>query len=139
MQRVRLPPRPLARPEGAHKASVGRVLVVGGSRDMAGAPALAALGALRAGAGLVRTAVPRSIQHVVSGFRPESLTAGLAERADGTLAGSALPRVLDLALSADAVVLGCGAGRTAPTVRLMLDLPRVLPLPRDRTRTGRRL
>ncbi len=45
-----LPPRPAA----GHKASFGKVLVVGGSPGMAGAPFLAARGALRAGAGMVR-------------------------------------------------------------------------------------
>ncbi len=121
------PPPP--RPREAHKASVGRVLVVGGSRDMAGAPFLAAYGALRAGAGLVRAAVPREIQPVVAGYAPEVLTAGLAATPLGGLALAALSAVLRLADGYDAVVLGPGAGRERATLRLLLALGRDLGLP----------
>ena len=54
---VSLPPRPR---EG-HKGLFGRVLIVGGNRDMIGAPVLAGTAALRCGAGLVQLAVPRAI------------------------------------------------------------------------------
>ncbi|MGH7175908.1 MAG: NAD(P)H-hydrate dehydratase, partial [Tepidisphaeraceae bacterium] len=47
-----LPPRPV----DAHKGTFGRVLVVGGSETMIGAPVLAATAALRAGSGLVQIA-----------------------------------------------------------------------------------
>ena len=60
----KLPPRTA----DSHKGDYGRVLVVGGSRGMAGAAALAGKGALRSGAGLVTLAVPRSIQETVARF-----------------------------------------------------------------------
>jgi NAD(P)H-hydrate epimerase len=52
-----LPPRPL----DGHKGLFGRVLIVGGSRDMIGAPALAGAAALRMGSGLVQIAMPREV------------------------------------------------------------------------------
>ena len=53
----RLPPRP----ERAHKGDFGRVLVVAGSTEYAGAAMLAGLGAARAGAGVVTVAAAQSV------------------------------------------------------------------------------
>lgn len=122
MRILRTPPRLAPRPRDAHKASVGRVLVVGGSRGMAGAPALAALGALRSGAGLVRIAVPRSIQDVVATIRPEATTADLPETRGGSLAPNAKPYIHALLESWDALVLGPGAARETPTRRLLASV-----------------
>lgn len=49
------------RPDNAHKGTFGTVIVIGGSTNMIGAPALTAGGALRGGAGLVRIAAPSSV------------------------------------------------------------------------------
>ncbi|GAB4251096.1 NAD(P)H-hydrate dehydratase [Deferrisoma sp.] len=48
----------VCRPPDAHKGTLGHVWVVGGSRGKTGAPGLAAVGALRAGAGLATVASP---------------------------------------------------------------------------------
>ena len=61
-----LPPRRA----DSHKGDYGRALLVGGSRGMSGAIALAGLAALRSGAGLVTLAVPRSCQDVVASLEP---------------------------------------------------------------------
>lgn len=108
---------------------MGRVLVVGGSRDMCGAPALAALGALRAGAGLVRIAVPRSVQGVVATIRPEATTAGLSELRSAALARACVPAVIRMASGWDAVVLGPGVGRAASTQNAVRDLVAKLEQP----------
>ena len=59
-----LPPLP-PRPRDGHKGTFGTVLIVGGSSDpssrMIGAPALAGLGALRAGCGLCKLMMPATI------------------------------------------------------------------------------
>ena len=52
-----LPQLPARRPD-SHKGDFGRALLVGGSRGMAGAIALAGMACLRSGAGLVKLAVP---------------------------------------------------------------------------------
>lgn len=100
----RLPPRAAE----SHKGSFGRVLIVGGARGMAGAPALAGMAALRSGAGLVQVAVPRGCLDVVAGFEPSYLTCPLAEDEAGQIAAAAqaeLERPL-----ATATALGCGPG-----------------------------
>jgi len=74
----RLPPR---RPD-AHKGDFGHVLVVGGSDGMAGAPALAGMAALRAGAGLVTIACPDVVADVVAGFEPSVMTLPLSPHHD---------------------------------------------------------
>lgn len=99
----RLPPRA---PE-THKGTYGRVLVVAGSARFSGAPKLAALGALRAGAGLVRLAVPAGVFPAIAAAALESMPAALPER-DGALDSAALDVVLEYAQDADVVALGPG-------------------------------
>jgi NAD(P)H-hydrate epimerase len=69
----------------ANKGKYGHVLVVGGSYGTAGAPAMASLAALRAGAGLVTAAVPKSILELVAGVAPELMLAPLREGPEGAL------------------------------------------------------
>ena len=63
-------PRLPQRPADAHKGQFGRVQIIGGSIGMAGAPALAALAALRSGAGLVQVACPREVRTAVATLVP---------------------------------------------------------------------
>ena len=57
----------------SHKGDYGHVCVVGGTAGYCGAPALAALGALKSGAGLVSVYVPESIADVVASHAPEMM------------------------------------------------------------------
>jgi NAD(P)H-hydrate epimerase len=67
------------RPAGGHKGTFGHVLVVAGSRDKSGAAAMAGLGALRAGAGLVTVASAASAIPVIASHAPELMTAPIEE------------------------------------------------------------
>ena len=62
-----------------HKGTFGRVVVVAGSLDYAGAALMAGAAALRAGGGLVTVCVPNSLQPVIAGRVPELITRGLPE------------------------------------------------------------
>src|SRR5512135_989595 len=60
----------------SHKGTYGRLLVVGGSRGLAGAPALVCRAAHRAGAGLVTAAVPEDIRSILHALTPETTSVG---------------------------------------------------------------
>jgi NAD(P)H-hydrate epimerase len=72
-----------ARDVNANKGKYGHVLVIGGSYGTAGAPSMASLAALRTGAGLVTTAVPKSILDLVAGIAPELMMTPLKEDREG--------------------------------------------------------
>jgi NAD(P)H-hydrate epimerase len=101
--RTFLPPRA----SETHKGTYGRVLVVAGSTRFAGAPKLAALGALRCGAGLVRLAVPQSVYWPVAAAIVEAMPTGLPD-SDGALHADALRTILELSQDADVVAIGPG-------------------------------
>src|SRR5690349_5089304 len=105
MNLISSPPSLPARPIEGHKGIFGRVLIVGGNDGMIGAPAFAGAAALRAGAGLVQVAVPRSILQHVLAVTPELIGLGL-----GKAAGK--DDLLRAAADADAIVIGPGLGKT---------------------------
>ncbi|MCZ7647811.1 MAG: NAD(P)H-hydrate dehydratase [Planctomycetota bacterium] len=99
------------RARDAHKGSCGRVLIVGGSRGMAGAPCLAARGALRGGAGLVKVVVPECIWDVVAAKLDECTTGGRPATKYGTFARSGLMQIREEEQAwHDVTVLGPGLG-----------------------------
>ena len=104
-----LPELPPRRAE-SHKGDYGRALLVGGSRGMSGAIALAGLASLRSGAGLVTLAVPRSVQDVVASFSPCYMTHELADD-EGHFAFAAAKQLLSFAENATTLALGPGLGR----------------------------
>ena len=123
-----LPPRK----KNAHKGEYGHVLIIAGSRGMAGAAALCAHGALRSGAGLVSVAVPETIEKIVScHIRPEAMVIGCPVAPSGTFASCAAQKLLKVMRDKriSAVVIGPGMGVNAETKKLVLTLLRSCPVP----------
>ena len=114
----KLPPRD---PQ-SHKGTFGLALIVGGSRGMSGAVALAGMAALRGGAGLVRLAVPDTCLDTVARFEPSYMTSPLVADAGGRILSGARGQIERLSEAATAVALGPGLGRSSDLDSLVPDL-----------------
>ena len=117
-----LPSLPL-RPADAHKGTFGRVLVIGGSRGMSGAPSLTGLGALRGGAGLVFVAVPSEVLPIVAAIEPSYLTIPLAtDEEHGCLSAEGLTGLRKACEGKDAIALGPGLGTSRGVASIVMTL-----------------
>ena len=116
------------RAAGSTKFSSGQVLVVGGSRGLTGAVTMAALAAIRTGAGYATVAVPADLEHIFEIKLTEVMSIGCASR-DGGLRPAASERILGAAERAACVVLGSGMGREQGTQRLIQELTERIEAP----------
>lgn len=99
------------RKEEAHKGNFGRVLLLCGSLGYTGAPALAARGALRTGAGLIYLGVPEKIYAIEAVKLDEPMVFPLPCKA-GMLSEEALPEILERLGTMDVCLMGPGLGRS---------------------------
>ena len=113
--RAMLPRRPIL----GHKGSFGKVLVVAGSARYTGAPALAAMGVYRVGAGLVALATPTGAATVIQCKVSEPTFLPLPETPEGTVAPPAVERLGMVAKGYDVLLLGPGLGRSAATAQFL--------------------
>ena len=102
----------------AHKGSFGKILLLCGSRGYTGAASLAAMGALRSGAGLVFLGVPESIYAIEAVKLTEPVVFPLPDR-DGMLAVDAVKEVADRLCQMDAVLIGPGLGQSEGTLAVL--------------------
>jgi hydroxyethylthiazole kinase-like uncharacterized protein yjeF len=113
------------RPARGHKGTFGKVLVIAGSLDYAGAALLVCRAAGRAGAGLVTLAVPESLQPLFAAKVVEATTMALPEDdVEEVDPEPALAKILDH--EHDALVIGPGLRpslATADLLRLLLTAP----------------
>lgn len=114
----RFPPRR----RNSYKNMYGHLLLIAGSRGMAGAAILSARSALRAGAGLVSVAAPESIVPMIQSCAPCAMCLPLPER-EGAVAPEAAPLIAQALEGKQAVAIGPGlSNRCAPeAVRAALE------------------
>lgn len=127
-----LPPLP-ARPADGHKGTFGSVAIVGGAAGMhhddefeptmLGAPALAAMGAIRSGCGLVKIAAPAPIIEHVLTLAPFATGYGLeTDHARNINASHAAPVLDELTRTCSAIVAGMGMGTAHCVAQIIVRL-----------------
>jgi ADP-dependent NAD(P)H-hydrate dehydratase / NAD(P)H-hydrate epimerase len=92
------------------KFSSGHVVVAGGSRELTGAPRMAALAGARAGAGYVTACLPAVVQPLLAAGLLEVMTRALPDDV-GELTPEGVPTVLGLLERGGSLALGPGLGR----------------------------
>ena len=108
--------KPAPRRRNSHKGDYGNMLIVAGSRGMAGAAAMCALAAMRTGAGLTTVACPESVMPIIQTLAPCAMCIPLPEK-DGAISKEAVPPLIDALNGKSCVVTGCGLSRRcAPEV-----------------------
>lgn len=116
-----------------HKGTFGKVLCVCGSVGFSGAAVFAGRAAVRTGSGLVYLGVPEPVWPVAAMKCDEVMPFPLPSE-EGKLSPLAEEAIRQRAGGCDAVLVGCGLGRSPGCdglVRRLLDLPRPLVLDAD--------
>jgi len=110
MKLIETIPKLNPRKPDAHKGDFGKVCIIGGCLGFSGAPALAGRSALRAGAGLVRVAVPKGILPIVASIEPSFTTIPLPEDSAGRISEKAVNTILNAVEENDVLAFGPGIG-----------------------------
>lgn len=122
-------PKLRQREPDSHKGDFGRVLVIAGSRGMAGAAGLAGMAALRSGAGLVAVATPAGVQATVASYSPCYTTIPLMEDEYGIIDLANSIQLSRVRNQYDAWAIGPGLGQSEAATELIGQLYRDVPCP----------
>jgi NAD(P)H-hydrate epimerase len=119
---------PFRRPDG-NKGTFGKVLVLAGSQGYTGAAFLTCQAALRAGAGLVRLGMPKSLAPVFEAKLTEAVKVPLPETETQALSDKAYPRISELLSDSQVLIVGPGIGTHPETTYLVERLLKEASLP----------
>ncbi|MEM0355817.1 MAG: NAD(P)H-hydrate dehydratase [Desulfurococcaceae archaeon] len=112
------------RPRDAHKGSMGKIMVIGGSNRFTGAPTLAALASLASGADLAYIVTPTSTRNIIASYSPEIITLPYDEP---YLKPSVLDKIIEYIdrIKPHVLIIGPGLGDepdTLDTVSKLIDI-----------------
>ncbi len=105
----------------SHKGNSGRILIIGGG-PYSGAPALAAMAALRTGADIVTVAAPASVAGTIASYSPNIIVRSLSS---DVLCEEDVGTIAELIVSHEVVVIGMGLGRAE---RTKAAISKIIPL-----------
>lgn len=106
--------------EAMHKGSAGKVLIIGGSKGLTGAPHLSTLGAMRSGAGYATIASPALLTQEIKAEQPEILTLDIGTSDEWP---SHVPETLIRAIQhSDSLIIGPGMGRSDEAANFLREL-----------------
>lgn len=103
------------RDSSSYKGNNGRLLIVGGSEDYSGAPAIAGMAAIGAGADLVHVVAPKKAAEAIKSTSPDLIVKSID---DDKLSLNYVDEILKLSDNVDAVLIGPGAGINDETSKL---------------------
>ncbi|MDD4688552.1 MAG: NAD(P)H-hydrate dehydratase [Eubacteriales bacterium] len=112
----------------SHKGSCGKILVVAGSEGMTGAARLSCEAALRSGCGLVKLAIPRSLNIVMEKTLIEAMTIPVAEF-DGAISQESVGEISSHLKNSDVLLIGCGLSTKPQTKRAFAEIIKQSNLP----------
>ena len=106
------------RSEYGHKGQFGKVLIIGGSKQYSGAPALTGMAALQMGMDLVYVFAPKSVADVIRTYSPNLIVQpGLEDN----ICEKDIPILEDFIKKVDSVVIGPGLG-TDPNLKKVVPM-----------------
>ncbi len=108
------------RRKDSNKGNFGHILVIAGSKGMAGAAYMASKAAMKTGCGLLTVALPDAILDSVAMKIPEAMTKGCKDNGK-TFSKDALSEISELALKADTLLIGPGIRKTDETAYLVKE------------------
>lgn len=116
------------RKANSHKGDYGKLLIVGGSKGMTGAPAMAAEAALKCGCGLISVGIPESLNSIMEVKLTEQMTCPLKET-DGVINTDSVLQIIEKAESCDALIFGPGIGRTPEITDILREILKKSQIP----------
>ena len=118
MVKLLLPPRP----DNAHKGTFGKLLCVCGCSGYRGAAAISTLAALRTGVGLVNLCSVEEVIAPLSSSIFEATYTRLDSDENGFISCDNAEKIIELSRDSSAILLGCGLGKNAHTVSLVMEI-----------------
>lgn len=110
------------RKKDSHKGNYGKLGIIGGSRGMTGAVALATIASLRSGSGLVYSIVPASLSTIIETLVVESITIPIDCENKGNFIQAGADEILEATSNLDCLVLGPGMGKDTERISLVKEI-----------------